>query len=138
VPARGDEIEVLPVPELGAHATALPYLKYLVNDTQMGAAISSHGVAAVRVPVPERFALHKLLVARLRSGRAEKSRKDLRQAAILIAAVGELLPGALEAAFAKLPASARVHVRKSLDQVRRELAPHPQAWSEIAAAAGLQ
>jgi hypothetical protein len=137
VPAGGDEIHILPVPELKAHATALPYLKYLLTETQMGAAISSHGAAAVRVPVPERFALHKLIVAQLRVGRSEKSRKDLRQAAVLIAAMGELFPGAIEDAFARTAASTRKHIRKSLEQIRAGLEPHPQAWEEAARAARL-
>lgn len=130
VPAIGEEIKTLPVPELNAHATALPYLRYLLTETQMGAAISSHGVAAVRVPVPERFALHKLIVAQLRAGRTEKSRKDLKQAAVLMAAMGELFPGALVDAFAKTAASTRKHIRKSLEAIRADLESHPQAWEE--------
>ena len=123
------------MPELKTHATALPYFAYLVRETQMGAAISTHGVAAVRVPIPERFALHKLVVAQLRTGRSEKSLKDLRQAAVLIAALGELYPGALESAYGKTPRSRHKDIRKSLQQIRGQLEPHPQAWDEIASAA---
>jgi hypothetical protein len=138
VPARGGEIASMPVPELGAHATALPYLAYLLGETQMGAAISSHGAAAVRVPVPERFALHKLIVAQLRVGRAEKSRKDLKQAAVLIAAMGELFPGAIETAYRKTAVSSRTHLRKSLKTIQPELEAHPHGWDEIARAAKVQ
>ena len=137
VPTSGDEIETLPVPELKAHATGLPYLRYLLTETQMGAAISSRGVVAVRVPTPERFALHKLIVAQLRVGRTEKSRKDLKQAAVLVAATAELFPGAIEDAFLKAPASSRRHIRKSLEEIRPELEAHPQAWDEAARASGL-
>lgn len=138
VPTSGSEIKTLPVPELTAHATALPYLRYLLTETQTGAAISSQGVAAVRVPTPERFAIHKLIVARLRVGRAEKSQKDLKQAAMLIAATGELFPGAIEDAFNKTPASSRKHIRRSLEQIRPQLATaHPQSWDEVAKAAKL-
>jgi hypothetical protein len=87
--------------------------------------------------VPERFTLHKLVVSRLRKGRSEKSLKDLRQASALIAALGELHPGALEAAYAKTPDSRRGDIRKSLEQVREPLEAHPQSWDEIASAAGL-
>lgn len=135
VPTAGTEIETVPVPELGAHATGLPYLRYLLAETQMGAAISTHGVAAVRVPVPERFAIHKLLVAQLRVGRTEKSRKDLRQAALLIAALGELFPGAIAEAYAKTAASTRKYIRRSLEMIRADLEPHPQGWEEAAHAA---
>lgn len=138
VPNTGDQIDVRPVPELGAHATALPYLRFLLTETQMGAAISSHGVAAVRIPIPERFAIHKLIVAQLRAGRPEKSRKDLKQAATLIAALGELQPGALQEAFSKTATSTRKHVRNSLRQIRSQLVAHPQSWEEIAAAAKLE
>lgn len=137
VPNAGEQIEVRAVPELGAHATALPYLRYLLGETQMGAALSSHGVVAVRIPIPERFAIHKLIVAQLRAGRPEKSRKDLQQAAMLIAALGELQPGALQEAFGKTAASTRKYIRKSLQQIRRQLDAHPQAWGEMAAAAKL-
>jgi hypothetical protein len=131
VPASGDEAEILAVPELNAHATALPYLRYLLVETQTGAAMSNHGIVAVRVPVAERFAIHKLVVSQLRVGRPEKSLKDRRQAAILIAALGELHSGAIEAAFKATPVSVRKHVRKSLDQIGDLLAPHPQALDEI-------
>ncbi len=138
VPTAGQEIETRAVPELGAHATALPYLKYLLTETQAGAALSSRGVAAVRIPVPERFAWHKLIVAQLRAGRTERSRKDLKQAAVLVAATGELLPGALDEAFGKTPASSRKHIRKSLEGLRPDLEAHPQAWDEAARAAKLK
>ena len=135
VPAVGDAVEIRPVPELKAHATALPYLRYLLGETQTGAAMSSRGVAAVRVPVAERFAIHKLLVSQLRSGRPEKSLKDRKQAAILIAAMGELHPGAIEAAFEATPVSRRAQIRKSIARITDLLEPHPQALEEITRAA---
>jgi hypothetical protein len=135
VPSSGDEVEIKPVPELSTHATALPYLRYLLGETQTGAALSSHGVLAVRIPVPERFALHKLIVAQLRRGGSEKSLKDLKQAAVLIAALGENHPGALAAAFQSTPVSTRKHLRKSLLQIREQLETHPRAWDEVATVA---
>ena len=138
VPGAGEEIETVAVPELNAHAAALPYLRYLLSDTQMGAAISSHGISAVRVPLPERFALHKLIIAQLRAGRAERSLKDLKQAAVLIAATGEMFPGAIEAAYRKTASSTRRHLRKSLEKIRGELEAHPQSWQEVASAAKLK
>jgi hypothetical protein len=138
VPTSGEQIKTLAVPELNAHATGLPYLRYLLTETQMGAAISSHGVVAVRVPIPERFAIHKLIVAQLRVGRPEKSQKDLRQAAVLIAALGELFPGAIEEAYRKTPTSSRNHLRKSLEKIRDELEMHPQSWEEAARVAKLK
>jgi hypothetical protein len=138
VPSTGEKIETVPVPELAAHATGLPYLRYLLTETQMGAALSRHGVATVRVPIPERFALHKLIVSRLRTGRPEKSRKDRKQAAVLLAALGELYPGAIEEAYAKTPASSRKHIRKSLGEIRSDLQAHPQAWKEVSRLAKIE
>ncbi|HEX4781728.1 MAG TPA: GSU2403 family nucleotidyltransferase fold protein, partial [Usitatibacter sp.] len=36
VPTSGKEIETLPVPELNTYATGLPYLRYLLTETQIG------------------------------------------------------------------------------------------------------
>jgi len=132
-PAPGDEAAIHPVPELKIHATALPYLRYLLGETQMGAALSTHGVIAVRVPVAERFALHKLVVSQLRRGGTEKSRKDQRQAAVLIAALGELQPGALTTAHRRTPVSVRKHIRKSFEAIRESLSAHPRALEEMSA-----
>jgi hypothetical protein len=134
-PSANEEFGVTWLPELGANATAVPYLRYLLTETQTGAALSLHGVATVRVPIPERFALHKMIVARLRPGTSEKIRKDMAQAGALVAALGELHPGALDAAYGKTPVSLRRLVRESLKQMEKLLAPHPQAWEELASVA---
>ena len=50
-----------PVPELKAHAKGLPYLHYLLAESQEVPVLSlPYGVVLVRVPVPERYAIHKL------------------------------------------------------------------------------
>ncbi len=131
VPAAGEEPGVEEIPELKIHATSLPYLRYLLGETQTGAALSTHGVILARIPVPERFALHKMVVACLRTGRSEKSLKDQRQAAALIAALGELHPGALTGAYGRTPISVRKHVRASFAAIKPSLAPHPQALEEM-------
>lgn len=131
VPASGTDYEVVKVPELGVHAAALPYFRYLVSRSQTSVALSTQGIAAVKVPLPERFALHKLIVSQLRAGRSEKSRKDQHQAATLIAALGELHPGALQEAYEATPKSVRRLVRKSFEAIRPSLVPHPQASDEM-------
>lgn len=132
VPAEGEEASTKLVPELKAHATALPYFRYLVAESQPGAVISRIGCASVRVPLPERLALHKMVVAQLRVGRPQKSEKDLRQAATLVAALSEKQPGSLGDAFKKTPTSVRRHIRKSFEQMRGLLADHPAAVEEVA------
>lgn len=76
----------VPVPSLGVHASPLRYLDYLLVNTARAPVLTGTGVLA-RVPAPERYALHKLIVSQKRpkdaSGRA-KSLKDRQQAAALL------------------------------------------------------
>jgi len=135
VPSRNETYPVVPVPELGANATGLPYLGYLLAESQVGALMAREGCCAVRVPVPERFAVHKLVVSRLRSGRAGKSDKDVRQAIVLSAALAELDSGAIESAVAALPKRATKHFRAALRAARPTLeASAPRAWEELSSA----
>jgi hypothetical protein len=134
VASRDDEYSAVYVPELAAHATSLPYFRYLINESQDAIVISSHGVLAVRTPLPERFAIHKMIVAQLRRGGGAKSLKDIRQAAVLVAALGELYPGAIADAFRKTAVSTRKHIRKSFAQMRADLEAHPQALAEVSEA----
>lgn len=126
-PAAGREVTVRKVPELGAHASALPHLGFLTAIAQPGIALSHHGVAAIRIPLPERFAIHKLVVSELRTGRSAKSAKDLRQAAILLAACAELFPGSLEEAWKDLPPAARRAARAGLAKALPMLGSHADA-----------
>lgn len=128
VPAEGEEVGLAHVPELQAHAQALPYLGYLLGETQPGALLAREGLCAVRVPLPERFAVHKLLVAQLRSGRSAKSDKDLAQAACLLAVLAERRAGAVEDALAAVPVSARRYVQQGIAGVLPLLgSAHPRA-----------
>ena len=127
VPGEAAEMGSKPVPELKAHATAVPYLRYLVSESQPGLAMSRMGVAAIRMPTPERMAWHKMAVAQMRTGFPEKSRKDLRQAAVLVALLGETNPASLMEAFARTPLSLRSAIRKSVPQVAKLLADHGDA-----------
>lgn len=110
-PSADDEVTIAAVPELATHGQALPYLAYLIAETQHGVVLGPGHVIPVRLPVAERLALHKLLSSQLRRGRDAKADKDLRQAATLIAALAERDDGGLEDARAHLPASARGRVR---------------------------
>lgn len=91
-PAFGDE-KVKPLPALGVSAQALNYLNYLIADPIQAVALYRSGVL-VQVPRPERFAIHKLIVAdRL------KARKDRDQAAFLVAVLSEDRPDELAQAY---------------------------------------
>ncbi len=83
-PAFGDET-IKPLPALGVSAQGLNYLNYLIAEPIPALALYRSGVL-LQVPRPERFAIHKLIVADRRRGGADhaKSRKDRAQAALLI------------------------------------------------------
>jgi hypothetical protein len=132
-PGGGEEPSILPVPELKAHATGLPGFRYLVAESQPGTVISRIGCAAVRLPLPERTAIHKMFVAQARKGRPQKSEKDLRQAAVLAAVLAETQPGIIPEAFARAPAAARSAIRRSIEVVLPLLTEHPSAMEELRA-----
>ena len=83
-PAFGDE-SVKPLPALGVSAQALHYLNFLIAEPIHAIAVYRSGVL-VQIPRPERFAIHKLIVADRRHGGPDqaKARKDRDQAAFLI------------------------------------------------------
>jgi hypothetical protein len=136
-PGRGQEIGIARVPELNAHALTLPFLGYLLEETQVSVLIAREGCCAVRIPTPERFAVHKMIVAARRGGRNAKALKDRAQASVLCAALAELHPGALELALQGVARSAKKDVRASLGAMRRDLEEQsPRAWEELHAFAG--
>ena len=72
------------VPVMGAHAEPIRFLDYLFVDTVPAIVLTGTGVL-VRVPTPERYAVHKLIVARKRpAGDRTKRAKDRAQAASLL------------------------------------------------------
>jgi hypothetical protein len=88
-------------------------------------------VVLVRVPVPERYAIHKLIVSQLRS-RGSKPAKDLSQAAVLVDAVVERFPGAIEEALAVVPKSAGKYLRRAKEAVSQYLpASAEAAWQAL-------
>lgn len=132
VPASGEASATVPVPELRVHATALPFLAYLLDGSHAATLLAREGCFAVRVPSAERFALHKLLVSQLRTGRSAKSSRDREQAAVLLAVLAEDHAGAIESACDALPASGRPHLLAALPQLQPLLKPaHPRAWAEL-------
>ena len=132
VASSREDFPVVPVPELKAHATGLPYLGYLLAESQTTVLMAREGCCSVRVPVPERFAVHKLIVSRLRTGREAKSDKDVFQACVLCAALAESHPGAIESAVAKIPRRAKKYYKLALESARRLLQQqHSRAWEEL-------
>ena len=129
VPSSNETFPIVEVPELRAHATGLPYLGYLLSETQPVAIMARTGCFAVRVPVPERFAVHKLVVSVLRS-RDNKAAKDRRQATILAAATANEFPGATADAVSAMSKRMARHFRKGLGAVQ-SLLEGTAAWDEL-------
>lgn len=133
VPSIDETFPQVAVPELKAHATGLPYLAYLLGADQMAPLLASEGSCLVRVPLPERYALHKLLVSQLRAERGLKSGNDIVQATVLMAALAEREPGALSDAAEALPTSACRRVAQVLETLRPQLAREaPRVLEELA------
>ena len=99
-PAFGEE-SIKPLPALGVSAQALNYLNYLIAEPIHAVALYRSGVL-VQIPRPERYAIHKLIVAdRRRDGPDRgKSAKDRAQAAFLIAVLAQDRPDDLAEAYA--------------------------------------
>ena len=110
----------------------LPYLKYVLSESQVATILSPHGVVMVRVPVPERYAIHKLMVSQLRGTSNAKVAKDLRQAATLIDAVVERFPGAINDALSAVPKGAGRYLRRAMPALKQLLpASAEAAWDAL-------
>lgn len=81
------------VPEIRAYAQQIPHLDFLVEEKLRAIVMSKNYVIPVNVPTPLRFAVHKLFSSQSRINQPSKAEKDIRQAATIIAAVEEKLPG---------------------------------------------
>ncbi|MCP3728423.1 nucleotidyltransferase domain-containing protein [Paraburkholderia sp. CNPSo 3272] len=76
------------------------------------------------MPEPARFALHKILVSRLRTNLLVKSQKDIQHACVML---GEHRSGDIRTRLLDLPRSARPMVRRALLGVRSMLETHEGA-----------
>lgn len=119
-PAFGEET-IRDLPALGVNAQALNYLNFLIADPIHAAAIYRSGVL-VQVPRPERYAIHKLIVAdRRRDGAGSlRASKDREQAAFLIKAMAEDRPDDLSRAYVSAMEAGprwREHIANSLKRM---------------------
>ena len=119
VPARGKPYASISIPGLGAHATALPYLEYLLRATIPSVLVGRDRIVPVTVPHPGWFCLHKLALFELRAGADNPKReKDVLQAAVLASALAQdqdiLLAEAIEGMDGKLRSKVRTGARRVL------------------------
>lgn len=100
-PSFNDREGVVDLPALGVSAQSLHFLNYLIAEPIRVPLLYRSGVL-VQVPRPERFAIHKLIVADRRRGGPDalKSRKDRAQAAFLIDVLHQDRPEDLAEAYA--------------------------------------
>ncbi|MGB8818866.1 MAG: GSU2403 family nucleotidyltransferase fold protein [Rhizobiaceae bacterium] len=91
--------DLRPLTALGVMAQSLHFLNYLIAEPVPAAALYRSGVL-VQVPRPERYAVHKLIVAARRRGEdLLKADKDRAQAAMLIDALCQDRPDDLKDAL---------------------------------------
>lgn len=114
------EEAIRPLPALGVAVQPLPYLTYLSADPIKAALLYRSGIL-VQIPRPERYALHKLIVANRRGGPEDATaRKDHAQAAFLIRALVQTRPDDLRKAFAEalaLGPDCSAHIDASLSDM---------------------
>lgn len=125
VPNRGAERDgPQPLPALGAMGQPLRFLDFLIYDA-VSAVLLHEGGVLVNVARPERYAVHKLIVARRRRDGAAKIDKDLAQAAILLEVLLERrradLRDVLQEALARGPTWRRL-IHESIDALEADLA----------------
>lgn len=128
VPSRGEAYKPVEIAELGAHATGLPHLEYLLEQTTNSILLGRDRIVPVVVPHAGRYCVHKLALYSMRAGASSKGHKDLQQAALLAAVLSQqaeyMLGDAIDAAGRMLRSKARPGARKLIDLLREE---HPQA-----------
>lgn len=99
-PSFEDEEGLRPLPALNVHAQSLHFLNYLIAEP-IKAALAYRSGVLVQIPPPERFAVHKLIVADRRRGSPDalKSKKDRRQASLLVNVLARDRPDELKEAW---------------------------------------
>lgn len=116
---RGTRKKPVPLPHLKVAAEPLEGLDYLIEKTAKAAVVGGHGVL-VNVPLPARYALHKLWVAKNRPvSEQTKANKDVAQARQLIEVLLTDRPYDVEQAIKSLQARPRMwnRVRKDFEQL---------------------
>ena len=99
-PSFDEKEGIRDLPALGVKARALHHLNYLISEPINAVALYRDGIL-VQIPRPEKFAIHKLIVAdRRRDGSVSfKAEKDRHQAAFIIATMAEDRPSDIWEAY---------------------------------------
>ncbi len=98
-PNRGpDTDEAISLPAFQTDAAQLRFLDFLIREPEPAVVLHETGIH-VFVPAPQRYAIHKLIVARRRRQGTAKSEKDLHQAAVLLEILARKRPYDLKSAW---------------------------------------
>lgn len=129
VPTTGVPYKAIRIPELGAYATGLPFLTYLLDDPINSIMIGRDKLVPIAVPHAGRFLIHKLAVSMLRaSSDSAKREKDIAQAAILAAVLAQEQDFVLQEAIAAMNKALHARVKPAVRRARQLLQPgHPAA-----------
>lgn len=127
VPSKGEPYQPVAVHELGAHATGLPHLRFLLREPTQSVLLGRERIVPVTVPHAGRFCVHKLALYSLRAGgNNPKSQKDVAQAALLAAAIAQeqdfLLHDAIVEMEKPLRAKAKAGARRAIELLQAEYA----------------
>ena len=135
VPANHAPFKAIRIPELGAHATGLPFLAYLLEDATTSILLGRDRMVPVTVPHPGRFCIHKLVVHNLRGATdSAKREKDVFQSAVLAAALAEEHDFFLQEAIESMSRPLRTRVKPAARRALKMLqADYPAAADSLAA-----
>lgn len=98
-PKMREESDILMLEPLGVYAQALSFLNFLIAEPIPAVGLYRSGVL-VQIPRPERYAIHKLIVAQRRAASSQaKAQKDLAQAEALIRILVDDRPYTLAEAY---------------------------------------
>ncbi len=127
-PSFNEEENLRDLPALGVAAQSLHHLNFLIAEPINAAAVYREGVL-VKIPRPERFAVHKLIVSDRRKDGPDslKARKDLLQAELLISILAEDRPFELAEAYT----DATSRGPRWRQRIEQSLARAPQAKALI-------
>lgn len=117
-PRRGRETAPVMLPHLRAAAQPLPFLGFLLAETQPAMVLEGSGVL-VNLPDPARFVLHKLWLSAERPPAFQaKARKDLRQASQLLEVLHLDRPADLRRAWRQLEPGRRRAVLAAAERLK--------------------
>jgi hypothetical protein len=117
--SRADDERPIVIPGLRCSAQPLRYLEFLMQDPMTAVALYGAGIQTL-VPQPARYAVHKLIVAQVRTDGSTKRAKDLAQSKELIEALAasdpHSVPEAIENACRR-GVKWSMHIEQSLREI---------------------